>query len=251
MVSDTPIEIEAGGLTAKDKEQEMTAMIYENIRPGIFLSRPNRFIAQVEINSRVEKCHVKNTGRCAELLIPGATVMVQPVNRPGRLTGYDLVSVWKGDRLINMDSAVPNKVFAEYLRGSQYIKDLTLIKPETRFGNSRFDFYLEAGERKIFIEVKGVTLEEDGVAMFPDAPTERGVKHLRELIRCLDSGFEAQAVFIIQMKGLRYFTPNIRTHAAFGEALKAADKAGVTIRAMDCRVGDNCIAIADPVPVKL
>ncbi|WP_040293282.1 DNA/RNA nuclease SfsA [Acetonema longum] len=226
-------------------------MIYENICSGIFLSRPNRFIAQVEINGRIETCHVKNTGRCAELLIPGVTVMVQQVDSPGRLTGYDLISVWKGDRLINMDSAVPNKIFAEYLRSGQYIKGLTLIKPETGFGNSRFDFYLEAGERKIFIEVKGVTLEEDGVALFPDAPTERGVKHLRELIRCLDAGFEAQAVFIIQMKGLRYFTPNVRTHAAFDEALKAANKAGVTVRAMDCWVGDNRIAVADPVPVKL
>ena len=164
-------------------------MTYKNIIPGIFISRPNRFTAEVEIDGNIEICHVKNTGRCKELLIPGAEVYLQKSDNPNRATKYDLIAVRKGERLINMDSNAPNKVFFEYLQSGAYIKNITLIKPEARYGSSRFDFYVEAEGRRIFIEVKGVTLEENGVVMFPDAPTERGVKHLNELMRCASEGY--------------------------------------------------------------
>lgn len=226
-------------------------MVYEDILPAIFLSRPNRFIAQVEIDGKKEICHVKNTGRCRELLLPGAGVYVQKAAKAKRKTQYDLIAVEKGERLINMDSQVPNKVFAEWLGKSRYSQDITNLKPEAVYGASRFDFYLEAGERKIYVEVKGVTLEEDGVALFPDAPTERGVKHIRELCRCLDEGYEGVIVFIIQMKGVRYFTPNDAMHPAFGAALREAEQAGVEIMALDCLVTDDGIVADEFVKVVL
>lgn len=231
-------------------------MTYENIHRAVFLDRPNRFIANIEINGRHAVCHVKNTGRCRELLVPGAQIMVQDAwgseasSKPARKTRYDLISVWKGDRLINMDSAAPNKVFAEWVRAGGLFQNVTLIRPECRFGSSRFDFYIETDDRRVFVEVKGVTLEEDGVARFPDAPTDRGVKHLRELISCHAAGYDAYAVFIIQMKGVRYMEPNWATHEAFGAAMQAAQRAGVNIIAVDCHVTEDSITAAEFVEVR-
>ncbi len=207
--------------------------------------------ADIEIGGRRELCHVKNTGRCRELLTPRADVLVQESDTPGRKTKYDLIAVRKGSRLINMDSAAPNKVFAEWLRSGGLFRDITLIKPERRFGNSRFDFYIEGDGRRAFAEVKGVTLETDGVARFPDAPTERGVKHLHELAACVEAGYDAFIVFIIQMKGVRYMEPNWETHRAFGESLKAAKRSGVCILALDCHVAEDSIAAADFVKVHI
>ncbi|GHU88210.1 sugar fermentation stimulation protein SfsA [Clostridia bacterium] len=226
-------------------------MVYENISEGAFLRRPNRFIAEVEINGAVEVCHVKNTGRCKELLVPSARVFVNRSDNPARATKYDLVAVYKGDRLINMDSYAPNRAFGEYLRQGGLIPDATLIKPEVKYGGSRFDFYVETSERKAFVEVKGVTLEDNGIAMFPDAPTERGVKHLNELAKCVADGYDAYAVFVIQMEGVKHFTPNYATHAEFGETLKAVIQAGVKAFAYDCLVTPDSMKINCRVPIKL
>lgn len=226
-------------------------MKYQNICPAIFKNRPNRFIAETEINSRPAIAHVKNTGRCKELLIPGARVYLDKSDNLNRKTMYDLVAVEKGKRLINMDSQAPNKVFLEYLQSGKYIKDITFIKPETTYGNSRFDFYIETNNRKIFIEIKGVTLEENGIVLFPDAPTERGVKHLQELSSCLKEGYEAHVVFIIQMNNVKYFIPNDRTHPAFGEALRKASQTGVKITAYNCNVTPDTLNISAEIPVKL
>ena len=226
-------------------------MTYEHIVEGVFRARPNRFVAQAEIEGRLETVHVKNTGRCKELLVPGAKVYLDKTGNPNRATQYDLVAVRKGERLINMDSQAPNKAFLEHLQSGRYMENITLIRPETVYGDSRFDFYVEAGERKLFIEVKGVTLEQGGAALFPDAPTQRGVKHLNELVKCVREGYEAQIVFVIQMGNVRYFTPNIVTHPAFGEALTAAAAAGVRALAFDCGVTPSSITIGKPVPVKL
>jgi sugar fermentation stimulation protein A len=226
-------------------------MTYTNTVPGTFISRPNRFISYVDIDSETVIAHVKNTGRCKELLIPGAKVILQKSDNPKRKTKYDLIAVYKGKKLINMDSQAPNQVFLEYLQTGRHIENITKIKPEAKYGNSRFDVYVEAGKHKIFIEVKGVTLENDGVVMFPDAPTERGVKHLNELARCVKAGFEAQAVFIIQMSGVSYFTPNNKTHPAFGEAMITAEQAGVKMFALNCAVDENSLNINEPVKIKL
>ena len=226
-------------------------MIYDNVHDAVFVSRPNRFIAHVEIGGEIVAAHVKNTGRCRELLISGARVILQKSENPNRKTLYDLISVWKGERLINMDSQAPNKVFLEYLKSGKYIDGITHIKPEAKYGNSRFDFYVEADKRKIFIEVKGVTLEENGVVMFPDAPTERGVKHLRELMNWVRKGHEAHAVFVIQMSGMRYFMPNNRTHEEFGNALREAKAVGVKITALDCAVEPDMLEIHKEIEVKL
>jgi len=226
-------------------------MIIDNIKPGIFLARPNRFIAYIEINGQMEVCHVKNTGRCRELLIPRAMVLVQEVDSPTRKTKYDLIAVYKGQRLINIDSSAPNKVFAEWLQKGGLFQDITLVKPERHFGSSRFDFYVEGDGRKAFVEVKGVTLEDNGVVRFPDAPTERGVKHLKELAACIEAGFEAYAVFIVQMKDVLYLEPNWTTHRAFGEALQKAAGQGVHVLALDCQVTENSITAGDPVEVRI
>lgn len=226
-------------------------MRYENMKRAVFLDRPNRFIANIMLNGRREVCHVKNTGRCKELLLPGAGIMVQETDKPDRKTKYDLISVWKGSRLINMDAAAPNKVFMEWLQSGRLFGDITLIKPESSFSASRFDFYVEAEGKRSFIEVKGVTLEEEGIVRFPDAPTERGVKHLKELISCVKAGYEAYAVFVVQMKGVRYFEPNDSTHPAFGEALREAAKNGVRVIALDCQVTEDSIEISDFVEVRL
>lgn len=226
-------------------------MRYEHIKEGKFISRPNRFVAQVELEGRTEVCHVKNTGRCRELLTPEAQVYLEESANPARKTKYDLVAVKKGERLINMDSQAPNRAVKEWLEKKLLFPDLTLLKPETTYQTSRFDFYIEAGEQKVFLEVKGVTLEEDGVVRFPDAPTQRGVKHIKELMECIGDGYQAMILFVIQMKGIRYFEPNDGTHPAFGEALRNAQKAGVQILAFDCLVTETSMEIDEPVAVRL
>lgn len=227
-------------------------MKYDNILQGRFISRPNRFIANVEIDKKIQVCHVKNTGRCKELLIPEeTTVFVQENDNPKRKTKYSLITVKKDDRLINMDSQVPNKVVYEWIKNGNLFENTSLIKTEKKYHNSRFDLYVEEGNRKIFIEVKGVTLEEDGVVRFPDAPTERGVKHIRELCECIKDGYEAYIIFVIQMRDVLYFEPNIKTHKEFGDALKRAKESGVNIIAVDCDVSENSIDIRDYVKVKV
>ena len=223
-------------------------MKYNNILTGEFISRPNRFIAKISVNGREETVHVKNTGRCRELLVPGAEVILERAENENRKTKFDLVSVYKGDRLINMDSQAPNKIAGELLHklfpGAQ-------IQPEQKYKNSRIDFFINDNGTKIFTEVKGVTLEENGIAMFPDAPTERGVKHVRELTESVKEGYEACILFIVQMKGIRLLTPNYTTHREFGEALKDAYKAGVKIIAYDCKVSEDEVTADMPVEVTL
>ena len=216
-------------------------MKYENIEPAIFLERPNRFIAYVEQAGKRQICHVKNTGRCRELLLPGCEIYVQRQENPARKTPLDLIAVKKGEKLINMDSQIPNRVVEEWLRKGNLFGADARIRTEFRFGNSRFDFYVEAGERRIFMEVKGVTLEENGMARFPDAPTERGVKHVQELAACRKEGYEAYLFFVIQMKGISFLEPNDKTHPAFGEALRRAAAEGVHILAYDCIVKPDTI----------
>lgn len=227
-------------------------MRYERIQKAAFIERPNRFIAYAELNGKKETIHVKNTGRCAELLRPGAVIYVQESENPARKTKWDLIAVEKGERLINMDSQIPNSVVREWIEQGNLFPGVTLIKPETTYGNSRFDLYVETEEgRRIFIEVKGVTLEEDGVCRFPDAPSERAVKHLEELIQAGKEGYETYVFFVIQMKGVRYFTPNTDTHPDFAETLKKAKAAGVQILAYDCEVTPESILVREPVEVVL
>ena len=226
-------------------------MHYENMEPAVFLSRPNRFVAYVEQAGKQEICHVKNTGRCRELLIPGAELYVQRSDNPARKTALDLISVKKGAQWVNMDSQAPNKAAAEWLKNGGLGTKEILVRPEYKYENSRFDFYLETEGRKAFMEVKGVTLEEDGTARFPDAPTERGVKHIRELIRCLDDGYEAYILFVIQMKGVHAFEPNDRTHPVFGETLREAAGKGVRILAYDCLVKPDEMTIDQRIEVHL
>lgn len=233
-------------------------MKYGKVLPGVFMARPNRFIAHIEIGGEIRVCHVKNTGRCRELLIPGARVYVEESQNPDRKTKYDLIAVEKqtqtGPLLINMDSQAPNKAAAEAIPG--LLPDLTLLRPETVFGNSRFDFYAETAgadgsPEKWFIEVKGVTLEENGVARFPDAPTERGAKHLKELCACMDSGYRAAVLFLIQMKGVRYFEPNEATDPDFAAALRQAAARGVEIWAFDCAVTPTSMVADKRVEISL
>lgn len=225
-------------------------MKYNNVKTGFFMERPNRFIARVIMDDKIFTVHVKNTGRCREILVHDTKVFLQESFDPNRKTKFDLISAFKGDTLINIDSQVPNKVFHEYLLRGDFIKGITLIKPESTFGKSRFDFYVEAGERKIFIEVKGVTLENDGTALFPDAPTERGVKHLKELSKAVSEGFEAYVVFIIQMKGIRYFTPS-PIDEVFCETLREAHASGVNAVAIDCVITEDSIVAENLIEVRL
>lgn len=226
-------------------------MKYERIEQAVFIERPNRFIAYAQIRGRKETVHVKNTGRCAELLIPGAVIYVQKSENPARRTKWDLIAVEKGERLINMDSQIPNRAAEEWIRRGRFIQNVTKIRPETVYGNSRFDLYVEAGERKIFIEVKGVTLEENGVCRFPDAPSERAVKHLEELMQARKEGFETYVLFVIQMKDVRYFTPNTDTHPQFARKLSQAAAEGVKILAYECDVEKDSIEITRPVDIVL
>jgi len=224
---------------------------YKNVSKGSFLRRYNRFVADVEMADGIERAHVKNTGRCEELLIPGATVYLNEAENPNRVTKYDLVAVVKGDRLVNIDSGAPNIVFREFFQSGQYLENVTVVRPEARYGSSRFDFYVEAGEHRIFIEVKGVTLEENGVVMFPDAPTLRGVKHLDELVHCIHDGYDARVVFVVQMNDALFFTPNRKMHPAFADALVRARDAGVVIEAYDCAVTPDSLAIGGAIEVRL
>ncbi len=231
-------------------------MKYKKIKEAVFLSRPNRFIAKVEIEGKEETVHVKNTGRCRELLIPGVKVFLSESDNPERKTKYDLVAVekkreGKSPLLVNMDSQVPNTAAEEFLRKGTLFSKNAVLRREVKFGNSRFDFYIEDGERKIFLEVKGVTLENGGIASFPDAPTERGVKHINELSSCLKESYEAYILFVIQMKEISFMTPNDVTHPEFGEALRKAEKNGVRILAVDSVVTPDSIECDEFIPVRL
>ena len=223
-------------------------MRYRHIVPARFRSRPNRFIAMVDVDGREVVAHVKNTGRCRELLVPGAEIWLEESGNPARKTKYDLVAVKKGGLLINMDSQAPNAAAGEYLRRSR--PDWN-VRAEVKQGESRFDFCLTRGEERVFIEVKGVTLERDGVVLFPDAPTERGAKHLRELAELARQGVGAEILFVIQFTGGRYFTPNRDTDPGFAEALRAARDAGVKVRAVECRVTPETMEIAEEVDVRI
>ena len=231
-------------------------MKYNRVVPGVFLKRPNRFIAHVCIHGKEEVCHVKNTGRCKELLVPGCTVYCAVSDNPNRKTKFDLIAVEKkvesSTLLINMDSQAPNAAVKEWLAsGASPFGQIDLLKPECRHGNSRFDFYLECNKRKIFIEVKGVTLEDDGVVLFPDAPTERGVKHVHELIQCHGEGCETYILFVVQMERARYFTPNRKTHPQFADALYEAKQAGVELLAYMCTVSPDEMKMDKPLEIKL
>lgn len=226
-------------------------MKYHHIVQARFLERPNRFIAYVNIDGKREKVHVKNTGRCRELLRKDAKVYLEQSDNPNRSTAYDLVAVEKGSRMINMDSQAPNKVVAEWLLTKELFPNLVLVRPETTYGKSRFDFYVETEEEKIFMEVKGVTLEDDGVVRFPDAPSERAIKHVEELIQAKQDGYRVFVLFVIQMEGVSYFMPNWDTHKEFAESLLRARNAGVEILAYDCKVTPDSMRIKEAVPVFL
>lgn len=225
-------------------------MKYDNITEGEFVSRPNRFIANVLINGKNEVCHVKNTGRCRELLQAGAKVILTRSDNPARKTRYDLVAVYKNDILINMDSMAPNKAVHEWLAEGG-MGEFTRLCPEHTIGDSRFDFYGEIGERRIVIEVKGVTLENEGIVRFPDAPTERGAKHLSGLIRLASEGYEAYAFFVVQMKGMKYFTPNRDTDPVFSDMLVKASESGVHIICRQCDVFPDGMTICEPLEIRL
>lgn len=226
-------------------------MKYPNkIVPGRFLARPNRFIAHIEIGGKTEVCHVKNTGRCRELLPEGAKVYCADCLSPARKTRYDLIAVQKGKRMINMDSQAPNAVALEWLK-SGGLGEISNIKPETTFGDSRFDFSFMKDGKLCFLEVKGVTLEHDGVCAFPDAPTQRGVKHLNELKRLCSEGYGAYVLFVIQMEDVKHLHPNDVTDPAFGKALREAAAAGVEVLAYDCTVTPDSVILKAPVPVQL
>ena len=226
-------------------------MRYRKVILGVFLQRPNRFIAYCEIDGNVEKCHVKNTGRCRELLVPGAEVFLSVSDNPARSTAYDLVAVRKGSRLINMDSQIPNAAAAEGLRRIPMFSRVTDIRREYVYGDSRIDIMAEDPDHRYLVEVKGVTLEDGGVVRFPDAPTERGVKHVRELIRSMEDGYVPCLLFVIQMDDVLYFEPNRSTDPAFADALKDAADAGVNILAYTCDVTPDSMVLKGPVEVRI
>ncbi len=233
-------------------------MKYKKILPARFISRPNRFVAKAMLEGEEVSVHVKNTGRCRELLIPDSTVYLEDFreNMGKRKLMFDLIAVEKGSLLINMDSQAPNKVVGEALEnGKIYLSEmgkLSIIKPERVYGDSRFDFYIEGEkEEKGFVEVKGVTLENDGIASFPDAPTERGVKHINELIKAKNAGYHTYIIFVVQMNGMKYFIPNDEMHREFGDILRIAEKIGVNILSYECDVTPDTLEIAEKIPVKL
>lgn len=227
------------------------SMKYENIVKAKFIKRLNRFVAEVEISGIKELCHVKNTGRCKELLIEGATIYLEKSSNQKRKYKYSLVTVEKGGRLVNMDSSAPNKAVHEWLKSECYFKNITFIKPESTYGKSRFDFYFEYDGKKAYAEVKGVTLENEGVVSFPDAPTERGLKHVNELCECMKDGFEAYIIFVVQMKDVLYFTPNDSHDPKFCNGLRNASKSGVKVLCVDCEVTENEMKIQNEVVIKL
>ena len=226
-------------------------MRYHAVTTGRFLARPNRFIAHVETEEGLQVVHVKNTGRCRELLVPGATVYLERGTNPHRRTAFDLIAVEKGGRLINMDAQAPNKVFAEWAAAGGFRSDVRAVHSEYVYGDSRLDFCLETARGHHLVEVKGVTLEENGAARFPDAPTERGVKHVRELQRAVESGLDATLFFVVQMEDIHSVAPNDETHPAFGAALREAAAAGVNVCAYDCAVTPDSLLIRRSVPVIL
>lgn len=230
-------------------------MKYKNIKAAEFISRPNRFIAKVRIDGNEETVHVKNTGRCRELLTEGCTVYLEESDNPNRKTRYDLVAVeklrsGKPPLLVNMDSQIPNAAAEEWLRKGELFSERAVIRREFTYGESRFDFRIEDGGKVSFLEVKGVTLENDGTASFPDAPTERGVKHIHELIRAHKEGFGAYILFVVQTKEIRELRPNDATHRAFGDALRLAEREGVKILAYDCIVTPDSMTIDKPIPIR-
>ena len=224
---------------------------YEKMKQGVFLARPNRFVAHVRLDGQEEICHVKNTGRCRELLLPGAEVWCQHHDDPGRKTAWSLITVRKGERLVNLDSQVPNKLALDYVKQGGLGFAPQMVTPEQTYGNSHFDLDYEAGERRGFVEVKGVTLEDGGVARFPDAPTQRGRKHLLELQTAVEAGFDAWVLFVIQMADIRRFEPNWPRDPDFAEALCRAAEHGVQVRAVECFVTEDSLAITKEVPVAL
>ena len=231
-------------------------MKYNNIIEAKFIERPNRFIAYCDINGEIEKVHVKNTGRCKELLVKGSTVYLEESDNPNRKTKYSLISVIKNNRLINMDSQVTNKMVYESIKDKSLIlpgfdEEITLIKPEKTYGNSRFDVYIEGETKKAFIEIKGCTLEIDNVVKFPDAKTERGVKHVKELIKAREDGYLAYIIIVIQMEDVLYFTPNVEMHKEFADVLKEAEEKGVNILAYDSKVNIDSIKLNKSVKVVL
>lgn len=231
-------------------------MRYDNITKATFISRPNRFIAIVEISGKKETVHVKNTGRCKEILSEGCTVYLCRSQNPLRKTKYDLVAAEKARNnqpslLINLDSQIPNDAAEEFFKKGNIFSPDAIIKREAKYGNSRFDFFIEDNGKKAFLEVKGVTQEIDSIALFPDAPTERGIKHINELINCIKDGYDAYIFFIIQMKEIKCFCPNDTTHKAFGDALRKAQKEGVKILAYDCIVTPDSITVDKEIPIKL
>ena len=224
-------------------------MRYGDVKKAVFRARPNRFIAHVEMDGETVICHVKNTGRCRELLVPGAEVWLEKGTNPNRETAWDLIAVRKGERLINMDAQAPNKVFSEW--ADRFDPELLSLRGEYSYGQSRLDFCLETAAGLHLVEVKGVTLEQGGHTRFPDAPTERGIKHLQELIRAVKEGHRASAVFVIQMEDVVDFAPNDVTHPAFGAALREAAAAGVEVVAVNCRVTPDSLEILGRIPVVL
>jgi len=219
-------------------------MKYNKIIHGTFHSRPNRFIAEVEVDGKIETVHVKNTGRCKELLLPGAEVILEISDNPARKTRFDLIAVYKeGLGLVNIDSQLCNKVAYEWLK----MQDYDFIKPEYTYGSSRVDFYMEKDSEKYLMEVKGCTLEIDGIGYFPDAPTERGVKHLKELTTAVEHGFHCMVAFVIPMEGITEVRANIETHKAFGTAFEAAKQAGVEVRFLPCKVLPDEVWVTDEI----
>ena len=227
------------------------SMKYETMTEGRFIRRRNRFIAEVMVNGTAEAVHVRNTGRLRELFVTDARVLLEPASNPERKTRYSLVCVEKNGQWVNVDSTAPNQIVEEMVRAGRLFSDITYVKREKPFGKSRFDLYVEHGGQKHYIEVKGVTLEVDGAARFPDAPTERGIKHIHELMEARKQGYLASIIFIIQMKGVKVFEPNRATQSAFAEALLEAAGAGVEILAFDCIVTENSLEGDLPVPVQL
>lgn len=226
-------------------------MQYSDIHKAVFLERPNRFIAHCTVDGMLETVHVKNTGRCRELLVPGATVYLEKSSNPNRKTAYDLVTVETPFGLVNMDAAAPNQVAGELLRAGAILSSPTLVQPEVRFGASRLDFYAENDRQRLFVEVKGVTLRQGEWAVFPDAPTVRGAKHMGELVQAVAQGYRAMALLIVQMGGCTAFRPNRETDPAFCRALRDARAAGVEVRAVDCRVTPNTVTANCELPVDL
>ncbi|MCL1811443.1 MAG: DNA/RNA nuclease SfsA [Methanomassiliicoccaceae archaeon] len=225
-------------------------MRYENVLTGTFIERPNRFTAYVEIGGKREKCHVKNTGRCREILVPGAETILAVSDNPERSTKYDLIGVYKGNMLLNIDSQAPNAVMRESIHSIPGFEDADEVRPEYKYGNSRIDIFAKAGDRKMLMEVKGVTLDKDGVALFPDAPTERGLKHVKELGSSVGDGYEAYIMFLIQMSGPKVFSPHYEMHESFAEEVERAQSLGVKVLAYDSLVTEDSISLGNPIEVR-